>query len=571
MNDIFALAGGQTLQNGKYTIVRMLSHGGFGVTYLARHEMLDIDVCIKEFFPSAWCNRDAFSYEVSVATAGNTGMVDRFMDKFIKEARSIWRLRHDGIVKIHDVFRENGTAYYVMDYIDGCSLQDMVKRRGPLPLDEALGYMRQAAEALGYLHDKRMNHLDIKPANMMVDTGGRLTLIDFGVAKHYGEDGHQTTTTPLCISRGYSPIEQYKDGGVSQFSPAADIYPLGATLFHLLTGTTPPEATELAVGELDIPATVPGHVAAAIRHAMRPKAEDRTPSARAFLAELSLPATPAKSPAPSPRKPDSTETVSASAPTQPKSATPVLADKSPASSPKPSAPRKRRTLIIGVLAAIFLVVIIFLVINVGRDSKIEAAVDTVSMLSAQDGNESVEDFPAPAPVAEVQAPEPIPEATTSEPEEKVYGHQKGKTGDLFARNKKNGEYRCFTPDEWRDVPDKSAYSKLGVVVNDGSCPPFYVALHDKRGGDMTWDEAVSRYGENILPSGTQCGALANNCEKIKQSMKAFGGEMEYRYWGKEYDSFYAWYVTMVGGFVYYTDKPYSYRVRPVAPVAESAM
>lgn len=229
MPDIFALADGQTLQNGKYTIIRMLAHGGFGVTYLAHHEMLDIDVCIKEFFPSMWCNRDAFSYEISVATAGNTDTVARFMDKFLKEARSIARLHHEGIIKIQDVFRENGTAYYVMDYIDGCSLQDLVKKQGPLPLDVALNYIRQAAEALGYLHANHMNHLDVKPANMMVDSKGRLTLIDFGVAKHYGEDGHQTTTTPLCISRGYSPIEQYKDGGVSQFSPVADIYPLGDT------------------------------------------------------------------------------------------------------------------------------------------------------------------------------------------------------------------------------------------------------------------------------------------------------------------------------------------------------
>lgn len=270
MPDIFVLAEGRTLQNGKYTIIRMLAHGGFGVTYLARHEMLDIDVCIKEFFPSTLCNRDAFSYEVSVASSGNSATVEKYMDKFLKEARSIARLHHEGIVKIHDVFRENGTAYYVMDYIDGCSLQELVKKQGPLSLDAALGYIRQAARALDYLHANRMNHLDIKPSNMMVDGKGQLTLIDFGVAKHYGEGGHQTTTTPACISRGYSPIEQYKDGGVSRFSPVADIYPLGATLYYLLTGTTPPEATELTFGEITIPSSIPSHVASAIRNAMRP-------------------------------------------------------------------------------------------------------------------------------------------------------------------------------------------------------------------------------------------------------------------------------------------------------------
>ena len=124
MNDIFALVEGMSLQGGKYTIVRMLSHGGFGVTYLAHHNLLDVDVCIKEFFPSLWCNRDAFSYEVSVSTTGNVDMVDRFMQKFIKEAQSIARLHHEGIVKIHDVFEENGTAYYVMDFIEGQTLKN---------------------------------------------------------------------------------------------------------------------------------------------------------------------------------------------------------------------------------------------------------------------------------------------------------------------------------------------------------------------------------------------------------------------------------------------------------------
>ena len=169
MNDIFALAEGMELLNGKYTIIRMLSHGGFGVTYLAHHNPLDIDVCIKEFFPKEYCNRDAFSYEVTVSTSGNVGTVENFMRKFIKEAKSIARQHHEGIIKILDIFEENGTAYYVMDYIDGQSLRQMVETRGPLPLDEALGYIRQAAGALGYLHGRNMNHLDVKPSNMMVD------------------------------------------------------------------------------------------------------------------------------------------------------------------------------------------------------------------------------------------------------------------------------------------------------------------------------------------------------------------------------------------------------------------
>lgn len=536
MPDIFALADGQTLQNGKYTIIRMLAHGGFGVTYLAHHEMLDIDVCIKEFFPSMWCNRDTFSYEISVATAGNTDTVARFMDKFLKEARSIARLHHEGIIKIQDVFRENGTAYYVMDYIDGCSLQDLVKKQGPLPIDVALNYIRQAAEALGYLHANHMNHLDVKPANMMVDAKGRLTLIDFGVAKHYGEDGHQTTTTPLCISRGYSPIEQYKDGGVSQFSPVADIYPLGATLYYLLTGETPPEATELTFGEITIPSSIPSHVASAIRHAMRPNPADRTPSIPAFLSTLTDPS--ATQPAPEPQ-PTPTPTPSPSPTPNP---TPV----NPTPTPDLTPTRKPFKINWGIVILLIFIIGIFLAVFIGYNNSTS--------------ENSYEDANVVETVAEI-VPEPPLGHSLSE----------ASTGDLLAKS--NGEYLCFTPDEWPQVSGQSSYAQLGVIVDDENCPPFYISLHDKANGEeMTWDEAVSRYGEDILPSEDQCRAMAVNHNKINAAMVAFGGTvMHHWYWGKEDDSSGALYVGMSNGHIYQTNRPHAYRVRPVAPVAESAM
>lgn len=515
MPDIFALAEGQTLQNGKYTIIRMLAHGGFGVTYLARHEMLDIDVCIKEFFPSTLCNRDAFSYEVSVASSGNSATVEKYIDKFLKEARSIARLHHEGIVKIHDVFRENGTAYYVMDYIDGCSLQELVKKQGPLSLDAALGYIRQAARALDYLHANRMNHLDIKPSNMMVDASGQLTLIDFGVAKHYGEGGHQTTTTPACISRGYSPIEQYKDGGVSQFSPVADIYPLGATLYYLLTGETPPEATELTFGEITISSSIPSHVASAIRNAMRPNPADRTPSIPAFLSTLTDPSATIPVPTPTPQP------------------TPV----NPTQEPNPTPTRKPFKINWWIVILLIIIIGIFLAVFIGY-------------------NNSTPDEYAETIVEPAETTVEYAAKTTSE----------ASTGDLLVQ--KDGEYLCFTHDVWSRVYDKSAYIHLGIIVNDSSCEPFYVSLHDKTNGDgMAWDEAVSRYGEAILPSESQCRAILANGDKINAAMNAFGGTiMDYWYWGKEHLSSLAWVINMSGGGVGSISKAYKIRVRAVATV-----
>lgn len=539
MNDIFSLAEGMHLQGGKYTIVRMLSHGGFGVTYLAHHNLLDVDVCIKEFFPSLWCNRDAFSYEVSVSTTGNVDMVDRFMQKFIKEAQSIARLHHEGIVKFHDVFEENGTAYYVMDFIEGQTLQQMVKDRGALPLSEAIGYIRQAAEALGYLHGKRMNHLDVKPANMMIDRSGKLTLIDFGVAKHYGEDGHQTTTTPMCISRGYSPIEQYKDGGVSQFSPAADIYPLGATLYYLLTGTVPPEATELAVDELVIPDTIPTHIAEAIRHAMESKPSRRTPSAAAFVDELGgkdgkdniatepVPVHRSIQPVSKPRPRHEGSISSAESGGAPKKASPTVE--------KDEVKAKNITrIIVTIIIVPLLFIIIYGITHFGTLNKNQSYADTEA---SQQNNE--------------------------------FGHSQANTGDLLAY--KNGEYIYFTPYEWSKVAAKSSYKKLGVVVNDGSCNPFYVVLGDNDSGDrMTWDEAVSRFGEDILPSEEQCRAMAHNKDGINKAIDAFGGtKMRDWYWGKGYDSSLAFGVAMTSGDVSdfgKDSKAYTFRVRPVAPL-----
>lgn len=503
MNDIFSLAEGMTLQYGKYTIIRMLSHGGFGVTYLARHNLLDIDVCIKEFFPSVWCNRDAFSYEISVSTTGNVDMVDRFMQKFIKEAKSIARLHHEGIVKILDIFEENGTAYYVMDFIEGQTLQQMVKDRGPLPLDEALGYIRQAAEALGYLHEENMNHLDVKPANMMINRKGKLTLIDFGVAKHYGEDGHQTTTTPMCISRGYSPIEQYDDGGVSQFSPVADIYSLGATLFYLLTGTTPPEATKLVANKLSIPDSVPGHVADAIHHAMQPIPAQRTSSTADFIAELTgfdsdAVANPSfiKSETFTPIESEHAH-VSSESPKKPNT------NKSDRNSGNKTVEKKRKPFIFSALGIILIIL----------------ALGIVGAVSVYYVKYGMNDTSRKASTENVE-------------KEKELGHKECATGDLLAQ--KDGKYFLFTEDEWQKVPYQYAFTKLGIIVNDGYCPPFYVALEDKENGrEMTWNEAMSKYGE-ILPSDLRIKAMYNSEIKINNSFVAFGGDkFDYWHWGKE--------------------------------------
>ena len=241
------LKNGTTLQGGKYKIISMLGRGGFGITYLAENTMLDGKVAIKEFFFKEYCNRDEETSHVTVPTDGNREIVERFKAKFIKEARTIFKLNHPNIVRIFDIFEENGTAYYVMDYIEGESLNEMVKRRGAIPEAEAIGYIKEVGSALTYIHGKNINHLDIKPGNLMKRRdNSKIQVIDFGVAKQYdAATSEGTTTTPVGISHGYSPSEQYQQNGVQTFSPQSDVYALAATLFKLLTGNTPPEAIVL--------------------------------------------------------------------------------------------------------------------------------------------------------------------------------------------------------------------------------------------------------------------------------------------------------------------------------------
>lgn len=218
---------------------------------------------------------------------GSVDTVARFRAKFVKEAQTIAALNNPHIIHIHDIFEENGTAYYVMDYLSGGSLSDLVQRDGVLAEATALGYIRQVADALSYIHARNINHLDIKPSNVLIDGNGNAVVIDFGLSKRYDETGSQTSTTPVGISHGFAPLEQYQPGGVSTFSPTTDIYSLGATLYKLLSGQTPPNATALLDADLDLSRlSASPSTKAAIAAAMQPKRKGRPQTVEAFIAML---------------------------------------------------------------------------------------------------------------------------------------------------------------------------------------------------------------------------------------------------------------------------------------------
>ena len=272
------------LQNGKFRILRVLGQGGFGITYLAENVALGRKVAIKEFFPKDFCGRDETTRAITSFTGGNSELLERLKKRFLKEARNIAALDHPGIVKIHDIFEENGTAYYIMDYIEGENLNEMVKRDGAMPEARAVGYIRKVGETLSYIHGRNMTHFDVKPANIVVRRSDDMPiLIDFGLSKQYDIHGDATSTLMQGVSSGYSPLEMYNPAGLTTFSPQTDVYSLGATLYFLLTGKVPPAATELVTDVIQLPSYLNPAVRNAIETAMRPGKAQRVESIDEFL------------------------------------------------------------------------------------------------------------------------------------------------------------------------------------------------------------------------------------------------------------------------------------------------
>ena len=256
---------GALLQGGKYRIVRFIKSGGFGCTYEAVHVLSCCTVAIKEFFVRDFCNRDSVTGNVHVLSVGKQELVDKLCGKFIDEAQMMMKMRYPGIVRVTDVFKENGTAYYVMDYIDGKSLGDIVAENGPLGEEVAVEYIKSVAAALKYVHGRNCLHLDVKPANILLANDGTLHLIDFGVSKQYDEVANENTSTLMGSTPGYAPPEQ-TGNSLRKFTPAADIYALGATLYKLLTGITPVNASLRSSGEELDP--LPPAISASVRHAV---------------------------------------------------------------------------------------------------------------------------------------------------------------------------------------------------------------------------------------------------------------------------------------------------------------
>lgn len=283
-----ALPGGQTLYDGRYTIERVLGRGGFGITYRAVHNRLLMRVAIKELFPEGSTRRED-GFVVPPAGFGRDGMADA-RQKFLEEARTLAQFNHPGIVRVIDVFEENGTAYLAMEYLEGETLARRILRQGRLPVDEAEEIARKIAAALAVIHAAGLLHRDIKPENVFLTNDGRVVLIDFGSARAFVQG--VTTRHTRVVTPGYAAPEQY--ASQARVGPPTDIYGLGATLYHALTGNPPPPAPDRLLGD-QLPA-LPGWVSPGLRlaveRALALNAEERPKTTADFLAILDARAAP---------------------------------------------------------------------------------------------------------------------------------------------------------------------------------------------------------------------------------------------------------------------------------------
>ncbi len=272
-----SLNNGATLQNGKYVIVKTLGQGGFGITYQAIQNDYQRQVAIKELFMQGINERSASdSTTVIVSNQANSVPFSQQRSKFEKEARRLSELNEPHIVKVYDFFEENETAYYVMDYVQGRSLAEVSKTQ-VVTEQQAYDYLEQMLATLRTLHQHYIWHLDIKPANILVNDQNQLILIDFGASKHIEHGGMMTTSSALAYTPGFAPPEQMQ-GNMDKFGPWTDFYALGATIYQILTRQTPPSIADIlgeGAGAFAFPQTVSYDMQQRIMWMMRPNYKER--------------------------------------------------------------------------------------------------------------------------------------------------------------------------------------------------------------------------------------------------------------------------------------------------------
>lgn len=243
---------GTSLLGDQFTILGKLGNGGFGITYLANDNYLDRHVVIKECFPEIFCRRTGASVQVRSRT--NHDKYRSIVEMFTREARSIAKMRHPNIIGVHRVFEDNDTAYIALDLIEGQDMLEIInedrRKLTPVQVKEIL---IKLLDAVQMVHEQDLLHRDISPDNILLDKWSNPVLIDFGAAREEASRETRALSAVLVVKDGYSPHEFYFAGGKQ--TPSSDLYALGATFYHVITGKAPPNSqtrmADVAAGNID--------------------------------------------------------------------------------------------------------------------------------------------------------------------------------------------------------------------------------------------------------------------------------------------------------------------------------
>ena len=291
-NEIHIQSG--TLLHDRYIIGKVLGSGDFGTTYLAWDGKLEQKVAIKEYLPSEFSTRASGQATITIFTGDKQEQFEAGKAKFMDEAKKLARFQNEeGIVKIFDSFEENRTAYIVMEYLEGMTLKEYIDQKGKISEDDAVELLMPVMESLRVVHSAGILHRDISPDNIFLTTKGQLKLIDFGAAR-FATSTHSRSLT-VMIKPGYSPEEQYRSRGDQ--GTYTDVYSLAATLYKMITGTTPPDALvrrkscekdrkDILVAPHKLVKGISIAREVALLNALNVQTEDRTPDINTFIDEL---------------------------------------------------------------------------------------------------------------------------------------------------------------------------------------------------------------------------------------------------------------------------------------------
>lgn len=527
--------------NGTYIVESVLGAGGFGITYsvVSRIKHMNIEVearfAIKEMFPGDVCERESATGRMLYSTPVKD-RVEQSMRDFISEARRLQNVgvTHDNIVKINEVFEANGTAYYVMEYLEGMSLAEYVAKNGPMTEEAVVTLLAPIVDALELLHSNHVTHLDIKPHNIMLATGEhgtvRPVLIDFGLSKHYDKDGKATSTRlPGGYSEGFSPAEQY--GGITAFSPTADVYSLAATFFYCLTGKTPPGALTLMDEDLQdlIPSTISPATKSALLHAMAHNPARRTPSVTEFFKEMTE-----KSPDNGVNGTKHSEVkLPADTPVPPVPPSTVPSNPVPPSLKKPWWKRTWMKVIVGIFAAFGALIILLI---------------AIAILLADTSEDPSED------VVETLETEAVTDITPA----------------LYPDNEPIGVWPVWTDRDGYHITSDTTLSwdrYSGVLYNNGDGVSFVIHPGNVE-GYYDWERAMKDFGEN-LPTREQANYIVANLDEINSVLRSIDGQPLEKVWfwtATEMNANNAYGFSSVNGKVTWHPKEDKTRIRTIVPV-----